>query len=146
MIFSKSFGYTIRGILFITSMQERKQFVQVEEIAAALSVPRHFMGKILKKLAKENILSSAKGPSGGFTINANTLDVTLLQLVKLTDGSLMLDHCVMRLRECNSKRPCPMHEQIEGWRSSLKAMLSDTSIKHLLRSDVNQFVKSLSDV
>jgi len=145
MIFSKSFGYTIRGILFITSMQERKQFVQVEEIAAALSVPRFFMGKILKKLAKENILSSVKGPSGGFTINTNTLDITLLHLVKLTDGSLSLDHCVMRLRECNSKRPCPLHEQMEGWRLSLKLMLSNTTIKHLLRTDVNQFVKSLSD-
>ena len=126
-------------------MQERKQFVQVEEIAAALSVPRFFMGKILKKLAKENILSSVKGPSGGFTINTNTLDITLLHLVKLTDGSLSLDHCVMRLRECNSKRPCPLHEQMEGWRLSLKLMLSNTTIKHLLRTDVNQFVKSLSD-
>jgi len=126
-------------------MQERKQFVQVEEIAEALSVPRFFMGKILKKLAKENILSSVKGPSGGFTINTNTLDITLLHLVKLTDGSLSLDHCVMRLRECNSKRPCPLHEQMEGWRLSLKLMLSNTTIKHLLRTDVNQFVKSLSD-
>ena len=126
-------------------MQERKQFVQVEEIAAALSVPRFFMGKILKKLAKENILSSVKGPSGGFTINTNTLDITLLHLVKLTDGSLSLDHCVMKLTECNSKRPCPLHEQMEGWRVSLKLMLSNTTIKHLLRTDVNQFVKSLSD-
>jgi len=146
MIFSKSFGYTVRGVLYITSMQERKQFVQVEEIAAALSVPRHFMGKILKKLAKEHILSSVKGPSGGFTINSKTMDITLLQLVKLTDGSIILDHCVMRLKECNSRRPCPMHERMEGWRTGLKMMLSNTTIKHLLRPDLNQFVKSLSDL
>ena len=146
MIFSKSFGYTVRGILYIASMQERKQFVQVEEIAAALSVPRHFMGKILKKVAKENFLFSAKGPSGGFTINSNTMDITLLQLVKLTDGSISLDNCVMRLQECNSKTPCPMHERMERWRTGLKMMLSNTTIKHLLRPDLNQFVKSLSDL
>ena len=146
MIFSKSFGYTVRGILYVTSMQERKQFVQVEEIAAALSVPRHFMGKILKKLAKESILSSVKGPSGGFTINSNTMDITLLQLVKLTDGSISLDNCVMRLQECNSRRPCPMHERMERWRTGLKMMLSNTTINHLLRPDINQFVKSLSDL
>ena len=146
MIFSKSFGYSVRGILFISSMQERKHFVQVEEIAIALSVPRHFMGKILKKLAKENILSSAKGPAGGFTINENTLGITLLELVKLTDGSMVLDHCVMRLRECNADMPCPMHERMDAWRTSLKGMLAKTTIKALLQSDINQFVKSLSDV
>ena len=146
MIFSKSFGYTVRGILFITSMQEQKHFVQVEEIAAALSVPRHFMGKILKKLAKENMLASAKGPSGGFTINENTPHISLLQLVQLTDGSSMLDHCVMRLRECNGNMPCQMNEKMESWRTSLKLMLSNTTVKDLVRSDVNQFVKSLSDI
>ena len=146
MIFSKSFGYTTRGILFIASMQEQKQYVQVEEIAVALRVPRYFMGKILKMLAKEKILSSVKGPSGGFTINQRTLEVTLLELVLLTDGSLIFDRCIMRLKECNSRRPCPMHNQIEPWRNGLQDMLSRTTIRDLLRSDMNQFVKSLTDV
>jgi Rrf2 family protein len=146
MIFSKSFGYTVRGILFIASMQQEKQFIQVEEIAGALSVPRHFMGKILKKLAKENMLSSVKGPCGGFTINENTLHITLLQLVKLTDGAMVLENCVMRLKECNSSRPCPMHSRMNSWRAGLKSMLADTCIKDLLQSDIDQFVKSLSDL
>ena len=53
MIFSKSFGYAIRSILYVAIMRDEKRYVQVEEIASKLSVPRHFMGKIMKKLAKE---------------------------------------------------------------------------------------------
>ena len=135
MIVSKSFGYTIRGILFICSMQPEKQFVQVEEIASALSVPRHFLGKILKKLAKEKILSSAKGPAGGFTINENTLQIKLLDIVKLTDGSLSLGNCVLRLKECSSTNPCPMHYKIEGMRKSLASFLSETTMADLMKTN-----------
>jgi len=144
MIFSKSFGYTIRGILFISSMQTEKQFVQVEEIASALSVPRHFMGKILKKLAKEKILSSAKGPTGGFTINKNTLQVKLLDIVKLTNGSLGLGNCVLRLQECNSTNPCPMHYKIEGMRKGLTSFLSETTIADLLKTNGAGVIEGLS--
>ena len=144
MIFSKSFGYTIRGILFICSMQGDKRFIQVDEIAYALSAPRHFMGKILKKLAKEKILASAKGPTGGFTINQYTLDVKLLDIVKLTDGSLSLGNCVLRLQECNSTNPCPMHFKIEGMRKSLGSFLSDTTIADLLKTNGTGVLEGLS--
>ncbi|RYF86429.1 MAG: transcriptional regulator, partial [Chitinophagaceae bacterium] len=50
MFFSKSFGYAVRGVLYIAFMQDAKQYVQAEEIAAQLLVPRHFVSKILKKL------------------------------------------------------------------------------------------------
>jgi len=144
MIFSKSFGYTIRGILFISFMQKQKQFVQVEEIASALSVPRHFMGKILKKLAKEKILSSSKGPAGGFTVNENTLQVKLLDIVKLTDGSLSLGNCVLRLQQCSAAKPCPMHHKIEDLRKGLGAVLSETSIADLLNTNQSHILESLT--
>jgi Rrf2 family protein len=69
MIFSKSFGYAVRGMLYVAMMQDEKRYVQAEEISTRLAVPRHFMGKILKKLVKERLLASSKGPSGGFTFN-----------------------------------------------------------------------------
>src|SRR6516164_3759971 len=72
MIFSKSFGYAVRGVLYVTFKQNNGRFVQVEEIASSLAVPKHFMGKILKRLVKEQILTSAKGPNGGFRVNATT--------------------------------------------------------------------------
>ena len=67
MIFSKSFGYALRGVLYV-ALSADKGPVQLNEIAEALGVPRHFMGKIMKRLAHNSILDSQKGPSGGFEI------------------------------------------------------------------------------
>jgi Rrf2 family transcriptional regulator, iron-sulfur cluster assembly transcription factor len=135
MIFSKSFGYAVRGILYIASRQQEKQYVQVEEISARLEAPRHFMGKILKRLAKEGILSSVKGPSGGFTTNETTLSVPLARLLDITNDSAALSHCVLRLKECNGENPCAMHYKVESVKQELKDILANNSIGSLLAEE-----------
>jgi Rrf2 family transcriptional regulator, iron-sulfur cluster assembly transcription factor len=144
MTFSKSFGYAVRGVLYIAVMQDEKRYVQVEEIAAQLAVPRHFMGKILKKLVKENVLISAKGPAGGFTINEGTLQLPLVRLMDITDGLGLFATCVLRLKECNALNPCPMHCQMEAVNLKLKSILSNTTVGDLLQNDKPGFIKSLS--
>jgi DNA-binding IscR family transcriptional regulator len=56
--FLKSFGYALRGILYVTVLAERKDRIQLDEIAEKLTVPRYFLGKIMNKLAKQGVLAS----------------------------------------------------------------------------------------
>lgn len=144
MIFSKSFGYALRGVLYVAIMRDEKRYVQVEEVASKLAVPRHFMGKIMKKLAKEKILVSTKGPSGGFIINEHTLQIPLICLIEIIDGVAIFDSCALRAKECNSLNPCPMHFQLEGLKHKLKSILSETTIGDLLEEDKLEFIKSIS--
>jgi Rrf2 family transcriptional regulator, iron-sulfur cluster assembly transcription factor len=144
MLFSKSFGYAVRGILYIATMQDEKRYVQVEEIAEKLAVPRHFMGKVLKNLVKEGVLASNKGPSGGFTINESTLDTSLFRLIEITDGLSTFRSCVLRVKECNPLNPCPLHGQIEGVKSKLERLLAGTKIIDLMGDNKSEFIKSIS--
>lgn len=125
-------------------MRDEKRCVQVEEVASKLAVPRHFMGKIMKKLAKERILVSTKGPSGGFILNEHTLTLSLMDLIEIIDGVEIFDSCALRAKECNSMSPCPMHFQFETVKRSLKSTLSDTTIADLLEGDKPEFIKSIS--
>jgi Rrf2 family iron-sulfur cluster assembly transcriptional regulator len=143
MVFSKSFGYAVRGVLYIALMQETKAFVQAEEIAEQLAVPRHFMSKILKKLVKAGVLSSSKGKTGGFTVNGTTLTLPLLFLVEITDGTNMFRKCALKLQDCDEANPCPLHKQTNGLRQQLLQWLSATSIGDLLNDDKEHFLKSI---
>jgi Rrf2 family iron-sulfur cluster assembly transcriptional regulator len=144
MIFSKSFGYAVRGVLYISVVQSEKRFVQAEEIALNLGAPRHFMGKILKRLAKEGVISSAKGPSGGFAINESTLKLPLMRVMEITDGLSSFHNCVMRMKECNASNPCPMHYKMDSIKSGLRTVLSSTVLGDLLGEDRAEFLKSIS--
>ena len=52
MIFSKTFGYALRSVLYLAMLHEDKDRIQLDEIAVQLSVPRHFLGNVMKKLVK----------------------------------------------------------------------------------------------
>jgi Rrf2 family transcriptional regulator, iron-sulfur cluster assembly transcription factor len=125
-------------------MRDEKRYVQVEEIAAKLAVPRHFMGKIMKKLAKEKILISTKGPSGGFILGEHTMQMPLMDLIVIIDGVEIFDTCALRAKECNSASPCPMHFRLESVKRNLKSILSDTIIGDLLEEDKSEFIRSIS--
>ena len=144
MIFSKSFGYALRGVLYISMTGEDKTRVQLDEIASELAIPRHFLGKVMKKLVKEGVLSSLKGPYGGFSINGKTMETSLLQLVDMTGEPEEFSSCVLRLRKCNSVNPCPMHHQIESLREQWQTLLTSTTIVDLVRKDMPDFIKSIA--
>jgi len=73
MLLSKSFGYALRGVLYVAMMNASKKKVQLDEMAEKLAVPRHFLAKVMKRVVKEGILSSVRGLNGGFCINESTL-------------------------------------------------------------------------
>ncbi len=146
MIFSKSFGYALRGILYVAIMTEEKDKIQLDEIAKKLTVPRYFLGKIMNKLANEGVLTSEKGQKGGFSTNDKTMATSLLKLVKITGDSEIVDSCALRLRKCNANSPCPLHFEIESLRNQWHKLLAETTVRDLLKKDQPDFIKSIATI
>ncbi|HEX4877009.1 MAG TPA: Rrf2 family transcriptional regulator [Chitinophagaceae bacterium] len=146
MVCSKSFGYALRGVLYVALMSDQKKRVQVEEIAEKLSVPKHYLGKIMKLVVKEGILSSTKGPYGGFSVNQVTLETPLINLYNITDGLSQFNNCVLNLRKCNASHPCPLHNQIEINRKEWIQIFAKTKVSDLLKKDDASFIKALATI
>lgn len=144
MFFSKSFGYALRGILYIALASKEKPRIRVDEIARELMVPKPFLSKIMKKAVKGGMLSSTKGPHGGFSLNQTTLSTSLMSLVVITDGKAQFEDCALRLKKCNSANPCPLHNNIQGLRNELMQVFTQTKIGDLLDADYPNFIKSIS--
>ncbi len=146
MVFSKSFGYALRGILYIALMADNKSRIQLDEMAEKLAVPRFFLGKIMNRLVHDGILKSEKGHKGGFSINDETMQVNLLRLVKVTGDTESFDSCALRLRKCNTSNPCPLHFEIQTLKSQWQNLLTETTIEDLLKKDQPDFLKSIATI
>jgi Rrf2 family protein len=144
MVFSKSFGYALRSLLYLASTAKEGRKVQLQEIASSLNIPRHFLGKVMIKLVKENIVSSMKGPAGGFFINNETTGTTLFQVASVTGDSDQFSSCVLRLKKCNSQHPCPLHSRAVQIRNEWQNLLSVTSVGDLLNQGGHGFLKSIT--
>lgn len=144
MIFSKSFGYAIRSLLYVASVQPVQQWVQLNEIAAALKIPRHFLAKVMKHLVKEGMLDSQRGPAGGFGMNDATLQTPLIRILEVTGEAISFETCVLGLERCNANNPCPMHLRAQQLRDDWVRLLSATTIDDLFRKTEPRLVKSLT--
>ena len=144
MFLSKSFGYALRGILYIAAMQDEERKVQIEEIATQLSVPKHFLGKIMQQMVKAGLLKSTKGPYGGFSLTGKTLDAPLIKLLETTDDINRFNICVLKLKTCNSANPCPLHHKMEVFKNDILKLFHETTINDLLTDNKKTFIRSIS--
>lgn len=122
MIFSNSCKYAIKSCIYLAIKKDK---VDVSEIAEYINSPVYFTSKILQKLAKNNIISSAKGRSGGFYLSEaqyNTL--TVKDVCKVFENEELLFGCVLGLSKCNHQNPCPMHHSILEIREKIQHIMS----------------------
>jgi len=144
MIFSKSFGYALRGILYVSLKDKQGEKVSIEEIAGELAVPRHFLSKIMNRVAKGRVLNSAKGIYGGFFTNENTASTPLIKIFEMIGDGETFTTCALGLRKCNPQNPCPLHHTIVKVRDDLYEKLKTTTIKDLMTTEDAELIKSLS--
>ena len=144
MFLSKSFGYALRGILYIAVMQDEKRKVQIEEIATKLSVPKHFLGKIMQQVVKAGLLKSTKGPYGGFSLAAETLTTPVIRLVEITDGMEQFSMCVLKFKYCNGLNPCPLHYEMEEAKRNYLSLFTKNTFGDLLKDGKSDLLKSLA--
>ncbi len=144
MVLSKSFGYALRGILYIAKLQEENRKIQIDEIANNLSVPKHFLGKIMQQIVKEGLLRSTKGPYGGFSLTSKTLNTPLIKLLEVTDGMDQFKMCVLKLKYCTGVNPCPLHYEMEQLREKFLSLFNETTIDDLVKDSNSDFIRSLA--
>lgn len=131
-MFSKACEYGIKASIYIAEQSLLDNKVSLSEVAGAIESPAAYTSKILQQLARNKIIVSEKGPTGGFSMDKAKLEkVKLSSIVYAIDGDGIYLGCGLGLKKCNANKPCPVHNQFKVIRNELKNMLETTSIKSL---------------
>jgi Rrf2 family protein len=131
-MFSKACEYGIKATIHIGLQSKLGERVSLKNVAKAIDSPEAFTAKILQTLAKDGIIHSSKGATGGYEISINeSAKITLLQIVKSIDGDNIYTSCSLGLNKCNALLPCPLHEKFVATRHELIKMLTNTTIQDM---------------
>lgn len=132
----------MRAVFFIAHRTASGGKVGIREIAEGIGSPEHFLAKILQDLSRKGIIQSAKGPNGGFYINAESLKRPLSEVVEAVDGNGVFTGCGLGLKYCSEINPCPLHNQFKDIRNQIYKMLLNTSIEEF-NEDLNLGITAL---
>lgn len=131
-MFSKACQYGIKASVYIASQSAIGVRTSLKDIAYNINSPEAFTAKILHQLAKQNILQSLKGPTGGFEIPEGSAEtIKLSNIVSAIDGDSIYMGCALGFDHCDARQPCPMHDKFVDIRNNLKEMLENTSLLEL---------------
>ena len=145
-MFSKACEYALRAALYISIKSVDGTRLGIPEIAKEIDAPVAFTAKILQTLVRENVISSIKGPNGGFFIDPKSKPISLATIVRAIDGSDDVLHtCTLGLKECSDKFPCPIHHEIKRYKEHLRKVMEQSTIQNLSK-DLSQgktFLKNI---
>jgi len=83
MLITRASEYAILSLILLSSAKEP---MDSETLSRELSIPKSFLAKILQSLAKVEILKSYKGVNGGFSLNKNPKDISMLEVMSSVEG------------------------------------------------------------
>lgn len=103
--YSEAASIGLHGMVLVARSGET---VNVQKIADVTGSSRHHVAKIMQRLVKEGFLESNRGPSGGFFLNADPKEITLLHIYEAIEGKV-------KVIECPHEKPiCPFPRCILG--------------------------------
>ncbi len=133
---SNTCKYALRALIYLGKNSEEDTKIGIKKIASDLDIPTPFLGKILQNLVKQKILSSTKGPNGGFGLGKNPEDISLYEIVCIVDGEDFFKNCLISLKPCSTHHDegtlCPVHRQFSEVREKLHKFYEDTSIATII--------------
>lgn len=128
---SKACKYGIRAVIFVASKAGDSTKLNIKEIAREVDAPEAFTAKILQILNKLRIITSLKGPYGGFYLEEFQMEQPVINIVNAIDGMSVFNECGLGLKQCSASHPCPMHDQYKIARDALHNAFQNTTIRQL---------------
>ncbi len=130
-MFSKSCKYAIRATLYLAVHSDESNKINATQMAVELDIPSHLLAKVLQQLSKSQLITSSKGPGGGFYLTPQNRNITIEKIVHSIDGPQVFDFCILGLAACSTENPCPLHIQVFGYRAGLKYQLENLTVNEM---------------
>jgi len=129
---SNSSKYAMKAVIYLGLHSSPDTKILAKDISEPINVPQAYLSKLLQQLSRRQIVSSQKGPGGGFYLTDENREVPLIKIIEIIDGDRRLNSCLLSLDACDADHPCPLHELLGDARVHFIKNLEETSVEELV--------------
>lgn len=140
---SQTAEYALRAVLYLAEHGKTGP-ISVGVLSHTLSLPRNYLSKTLHVLAKRRILSSVRGPGGGFQLAIPPDSISLLEVVAPFDEIGGQRQCLLGGSRCSDDHPCPAHGRWKEVADQLLAFFQQTTVEDLIHERQGRPVRGSS--
>ncbi len=127
------------AVVILADMAERQNAEKIEQtsatvIAQSTKLPEPTVSKVLKLLARQNIINSTRGAAGGYSLNKAPDQINMAHVITATDGPIALTACVDESTECCDRaQNCSIKGQWNPLNRAMISALENVSLSEMMR-------------
>jgi Rrf2 family iron-sulfur cluster assembly transcriptional regulator len=110
----------------------RGNIVHLPALAYSENIPSHFLSKILQQLTHARFIKSHRGAAGGYSLEKDPAEISLLEVIEAIEGSIVLNQCLSPGIECERMSWCSIHEVCAEARESVLEIFRRVTLKDVV--------------
>lgn len=111
------------------------ELVSAAEVATATGIALPTVSKLLKLLAKKEIVTSTRGPHGGYRLARDARSISAADVIDALDGPVSITECSARDSHCDFEANCHVGSAWQRINVAIRRALNEISLADLLRSN-----------
>lgn len=131
LVLSMQTDYALLALGFLSRASD-KDLVAAREIAARYSIPAELLAKVLQRLAREGVVRSTPGPSGGYALARSLDDVSVADVLRIVEGPLHFVRCTGESC-CNLTATCDIIDSMSLIQERVVEALEKTRVSEVVR-------------
>ncbi len=96
---SEGSNLAIHAMAYLAAVKDGSP-TTVALMAERMDVSRDHLSKVMQRLVRQNMVRSRRGPKGGFNLDCDANELTLLQIVEVIDGPMATPSCLLGKPVC----------------------------------------------
>ena len=84
--------------------QKQPERLSVKVLAEELNASQAHLAKVFQKLSKAGLVTSVRGPAGGFILNRPADEISFLDIYEIIEGKVVLGGCPLGKTHCSFEK------------------------------------------
>lgn len=119
------------GIHSLIVLAREKKSLNAIQLSEKIGSSKHHIGKVLQRLVKDGLLSSTRGPKGGFKLKKDPSEIQIYDIYRSIEGEIEYGECP------HENHVCPVDKCI---RDNIIKKMSMDFISYLKENTLQQYV------
>lgn len=110
----------------------RNNLISAKEISNKYSIPKQLLAKILQQMSKLNYISAIQGIYGGYRININLNNISLIKFIEDLEGPIAMVDCSLNI-DCLQIENCNIKTPINKINDNIRSVLNNISLNEITK-------------
>lgn len=130
------------GIVLMTHLAQlpEGETQNAREASEATALPQPVVSKILKTLARGELLESQRGAKGGFRLARAPQEISVPQMIAVLEGPIALTDCTLHEGACAQEASCHVREPWQRINQVVEHALEQISLADLAAPSAGQII------